>query len=140
MSQTEHRSPKEVLDDHLRESKDGSIDDDLARNYSKDLIVLTSRGVFRGHDGLRQLAALLRQELPESRFEYITVLVEGEMGFLEWKGFSDTARVDDGADSYLIREGLIVAQTIHYTVNPLPQSQSSGQGETISKHHGKAIR
>lgn len=140
MSQTEHRSPKEVLDDHLRESKDGSIDDDLARNYSKDLIVLTSRGVFRGHDGLRQLAELLRQELPESRFEYTTVLVEGEMGFLEWNGFSDTARVDDGADSYLIRDGLIVAQTIHYTVNPLPQSQNSGQGETLSKHHGNATR
>lgn len=130
MNQKKHRSPQEVLDDHLRESKDGSIEDDLARNYSKDLVVLTGRGVYRGHDGLRQLAELLRQELPESTFEYDTMLVEGEMGFLEWKGRSATAQVDDGADSYLIRDGQIIAQTIHYTVKPLSRSQNPAQSES----------
>lgn len=119
MNQAQHRSPQEVLDDHLRESQDGSIEDDLARNYSQDLVVLTGRGVYRGHDGLRQLAELLRNELPDSTFEYRTRLVEGEMGFLEWSGRSAKAEVDDGADSYLIRDGRIVAQTIHYTVKNL---------------------
>lgn len=56
MNQPKHRSSQEVLDDHLRESLDGLIEDDLARNYSKDLVVLTGRGVFRGHDGLRHMA------------------------------------------------------------------------------------
>lgn len=121
MNQPKHRSPQEVLDAHLRESLDGSIEDDLARNYSKDLVVLTGRGVFRGHGGLRQLAELLRNELPGGTFEYGTRLVEGEMGFLEWTARSSTARVDDGADSYLIKGGRIVAQTIHYTVKPLGQ-------------------
>ena len=119
MNQSQHRSPQEVLDDHLRESQDGSIEDDLARNYSEDLVVLTGRGVYRGHDGLRQLAELLRNEFPEATFEYRTRLVEGEMGFLEWSGRSASTQVDDGADSYLIRDGRIVAQTIHYTVKSL---------------------
>lgn len=126
MNQTRHRSPQEVLDDHLRESQDGSIKDDLARNYSEDLVVLTGRGVYRGHDGLRQLAEILRHELPEGTFEYRTVLVEGEMGFLEWAGHSAVAQVDDGADSYLIRGGRIVVQTIHYTVRPLSNPQQAG--------------
>lgn len=133
MNQKKHRSSREVLDDHLRESKVGSIEDDLARNYSKDLVVLTNRGVFRGHDGLRQLAEFLRQELPESSFEYSTVLVEGEIAFLEWKGRSASARVDDGADSYLIRDGQIIAQTIHYTVTPLSETCNSVQSETNVK-------
>lgn len=120
MKNAMHRSAREVLDDHLRESKEGSIEADLARNYSHDLVVLTGRDVYRGNDGLRQLGDLLRKELPDSSFEYQTVLVDGEMGFLEWTGRSVKARVDDGADSYLIRNGKIVVQTIHYTVIPLP--------------------
>ena len=43
------------------------------------------------------------------------------MGFLEWTGEADNgARVEDGADSYLIRDGRIHAMTIHYTVLPPP--------------------
>jgi len=125
-----HRSSIAVLDDHLRESQTGSIEADLARNYSEDLVVLTGRGVYRGHQGLRQLAQRLREELPEATFEYRTRLIEGEMGFLEWTGHSPVAEVEDGADSYLIREGKIVAQTIHYTVK---QRHDVG---AASKRHG----
>jgi len=113
-----YRAPAEVLDDHLRESKHGTVEDDLAQNYAEDLVVLTARGVFRGHDGLRQLAQRLREELPEAVFEYKNLLVEGEFGFLEWSARGSGAEVEDGADSYLIRDGRIVAQTIHYTVIP----------------------
>ena len=38
------------------------------------------------------------------------------MAFLEWAYEDSTTRVRDGADSYLIEDGKIVAQTIHYTV------------------------
>ncbi|AFZ69285.1 nuclear transport factor 2 family protein [Deinococcus peraridilitoris] len=110
------RSAREVLDDHLRESREGTVENDLKRNYSQNLVVLIADGVYHGHDGLRQLAERLFKELPNPRFEYTTVLVEGEMGLLEWKADSEHAFVDDGADSYLIRDGKIHAQTIHYTV------------------------
>ena len=114
-----NRSAAEVLDDHLRESQSGSIEEDLERNYTPDLVVLTSRGVYRGHDGLRALANLLNQELPKAIFEYRTRLVEGEIGFLEWTARAEASCVEDGADTYLIRDGRIVAQTIHYTVKRL---------------------
>ena len=116
MDDTRKRSAKEVLDDHLRESQGESVEEDRARNYVEDLVVLTGRGVYRGHDGLQQLARRLREEIPNARFEYRTRLVEGELAFLEWEARGDGAQVQDGADSYLIRDGRIVAQTIHYTV------------------------
>lgn len=115
------RSPREVLDDHLAKARSGNsagVEDDLARNYSPDLVTLTGDGVYRGYDGMRQLARRLMQELPQARFQYRTLLVEGEIGFLEWSAESPAATVEDGADSYLIRDGRIVAQTIHYTVRP----------------------
>lgn len=110
------RTAAEVFQDHLRESQSGTIEQDLARNYAPELVVLTGRGVYRGHDGLRALASVLRDELPDATFQYRTRLVEGEMAFLEWTAQAGAACVEDGADSYLIRDGQILAQTIHYTV------------------------
>lgn len=112
------RTPRAVFEDHLRVSTEGSVEEDLLRNYAPDLVVLTGHGVYRGHDGLRQLAELLRRELRNCTYEYHTRLVEGDVAFLEWTARADGARVDDGADSYVIRNGRIVVQTIHYTVTP----------------------
>jgi hypothetical protein len=119
MDHTRNRSAEEVLDDHLRESKTGSVEDDLARNYAQGVVLLTGRGMYRGHDGVREVNRMLNRELgPDATFEYQTRLIEGELGFLEWTARSERAgsRVEDGADSYLIRGGKIIAQTIHYTV------------------------
>ena len=125
MDELINRSAQEVLDDHLGLAKDWGgekdieriFEDDMRRNVSEACVVLTNRGVFRGHDGVRQLARMLADELPEHRsFEYTYRAVEGRMGFLEWTYEDDRVRVRDGADSYLIENGKIVAQTIHYTV------------------------
>ena len=114
------RSAAEVFDDHLRLRQEGDLDNDLARNYAEDVVLLTGFGVFRGHDGVRSAAARLRRQVPGSRYAYRVRLVEGELAFLEWGAISDRTRVEDGADSYLIRDGRIRAQTIHYTVIPCP--------------------
>ena len=51
-------------------------------------------------------------------FSYDYVAVEGEVGMLEWSYEDSTVQVRDGVDSYVIRRGKIVAQTIRYTVEP----------------------
>lgn len=110
------RSPREVLDDHLALAAAGDWTTDLERNVADDIVVLTGFGVFEGVDEVRVLAELLDAQLPDARFEYTAVVVRGEVGFLEWTADADGARVRDGADSFVIRDGRIVAQTIHYTV------------------------
>ena len=93
------------------------LEEDLRRNHSKDIVVLINRGTFHGHEGVRQLARMLGEELPEHRsFEYTYTAVEGRMAFLEWTYEDDKVMVRDGTDSYLIENSKIVAQTIHYTV------------------------
>lgn len=111
------RTAREVLEDHLRlASVPDGFEDDLARNVAEDVVVLTGRGVFRGIDGVRDLARRLMTEIPSGRWRYDTWLVEGRMGFLEWTVDEGPFRIRDGADSYLIEDGRIRAQTIHYTV------------------------
>jgi pimeloyl-ACP methyl ester carboxylesterase len=104
------RSAQDVLEDHLRQGRSGSIEANLARNYAEDVLVLSGRGVFRGHDGLRQLQKLLSEEAPGARFTYRTRLFQGEIGFLEWTAESDEVVIRDGVDSYVIRDGKIVAR------------------------------
>lgn len=113
------RSPRDVIEAHLEQGRNGTVEDDLAENFDPDVVILTRWGTQRGHDGMRQLAAKLQEELPDMEFRYDEVLVEGDVGFLEWRGHgSDGTRVCDGADSYVVRDGRIVAQTIHYIPQP----------------------
>ena len=117
------RTAREVLDDHLRLAKSWAFEEDLIRNFSDDVVLLTGYGIFRGVAGVREKVQLLGDQLPGGRWNYRTVMAEGEMGFLEWTAEADNgARVEDGADSYLIRDGRIRAMTIHYTV--IPQSST----------------
>lgn len=114
------RSAREVFEDHLRTGTEGTVEQDIDRNYASTVAILSADGVRHGHDGLRAQAEKLQSELPNCTFHYGTQLVEGEIAFPEWTAEADGARVRDGADSYLIRDGRIVAQTIHYTVEPSP--------------------
>src|SRR3954451_10901722 len=126
MDDLSSRTTREVLDDHLNiankwagEPFERVLDEDLRRNVAEEIVVLINRGVFRGHDGVRQLARMLAEELPQHRaFEYTHVAAEERIALLEWTYEDAHVRVRDGADSYLIEAGKIVAQTIHYTVEP----------------------
>lgn len=114
-----HRSAREVLDDHLQLADAWDFETDLARNFAQDIVLLTGYGIFRGLEGVREKVRLLGKHLPEGRWTYRTIMAEGEMGFLEWTAIAENgARVEDGADSYLIRNDRIHAMTIHYTVLP----------------------
>jgi SnoaL-like protein len=118
-----NRSAQEVLDNHLNIAEnwgEGSMEEilqaDLRRNVAQDIVILMNRGTFRGHEGVRELAMMLAEELPaHTVFQYTYTAVEGKMAFLEWAYEDSTTRIRDGADSYLIEDGKIVAQTIHYT-------------------------
>jgi hypothetical protein len=93
MEDLSSRTAQEVLDDHLN----------LAENWGGEV------GFERG----------LEEDLRRNSTEDIVIIyraVEGRMAFLEWAYEDDKVRVRDGADSYLIENGKIVAQTIYYTV------------------------
>lgn len=111
------RSTQEVVDSHLQLRKDGALEEDITNNYADDVILLTGTGMFTGHDGVRKSASELDRYLGESDFQYQNVLCEREYGFLEWTATNKDKQVRDGADSFVVRDGKIIFQSIHYTVN-----------------------
>jgi len=110
------RSPAEVFEDHLRLSSRHEFEEDIERNVSPNIVILERRGIFRGREGAKHLARLLELELPKAPYLYTNRLMEGRVAFLEWTSEAEHSRVRDGADSFIIENGWIVAQTIHYTV------------------------
>ena len=57
------RSTEEVLRDHLALAQLGDIETDIARNMAPDCVLMTSYGVFRGHEGVRDAAKLLDDQI-----------------------------------------------------------------------------
>lgn len=109
------RSTREVLESHLALRAEGDLEADLRQNYSDDVVLLSwGEGVHRGKDGVRELAGVLRTYLPEGEYRYGVLVVADEYGLLRWSGSGAGTVVHDGADSFVVRDGRIVAQTIHY--------------------------
>ncbi|WP_230530891.1 nuclear transport factor 2 family protein [Microvirga roseola] len=108
------RSTQDVFEDHLRLHREGCLEEDLKHNYAEDVLLLTENSVLHGHDGLRISAKRLAKQLPDARFEFLARQVEGEFAFLVWRAQSDRYRVECGADSFMIKDGRIYMQTIHY--------------------------
>lgn len=107
----------EVFESHLAKRLAGEIEDDIKENYAEDVILLTGTGVFEGHDGIRKSANELQHYLGTAPFTYNHTLIRGPYAFLEWTAKKDDKAVYDGADSFVIQEGKIVLQTIHYTIS-----------------------
>ena len=110
------RSAREVFEDHLALAQARRFEEDIARNFADDCIVMAKGKVQHGHDALRDLARQLAGELPTAKFDYVTKAVDRDVCFLEWTAEDASTAVHDGADSFVVRGGKIIAQTIHYTV------------------------
>ncbi|HEX7030246.1 MAG TPA: nuclear transport factor 2 family protein [Gammaproteobacteria bacterium] len=110
------RSTRDVFEDHLRLREGGRLEEDLERNYADDVLLLSEDGPMIGHDALRTSAAKLRHQLPGGRFEYLRKCVRDEYAFLLWRGESRESTIHDGADTFVIRDGRIVMQSIHYVI------------------------
>lgn len=111
-------SVTEVIYSHLNFRLQGETGRDICANFSPDVVILSSFGRFYGHEGVQESARILADEISGGTFSYRQTLVEENYGFLEWTATTAEAKVRDGADSFVISDGLIVLQTIHYTVLP----------------------
>lgn len=105
------------MQDHLSKRLADDVGGDIQQNYSPAVVVLSSFGVFRGHDGIRASAAKLSRSIKGATISYKHTIIEGKYAFLEWTAKSDDKVIRDGADSFVVEDGRIVLQTVHYTVS-----------------------
>ncbi|WP_162912895.1 nuclear transport factor 2 family protein [Rhodospirillaceae bacterium SYSU D60014] len=111
------RSADDVFEDHLRCRSVGDVEADLERNYADDIVLLCECGALEGRKAVRESARRLGLQLPDAEFQFPTKEVRGEYAFLVWTARSQQYEVDHGVDSFVIREGRIVVQSIFYRLS-----------------------
>lgn len=109
------RSTAEVLEDHLQCRTAGRVEDDIERNFSPDVVLMTAKGMKKGHDAVRSYNQMLREHVP-AEYIFPLKLVDGPFAFIEWRAREPGRSVEDGADSFVIQDGRIVFQSIHYSL------------------------
>ncbi len=118
MSATElsKRTPEEVFAHHAQalgaEDLNATVMDYADRAY-----IITSSGVLRGKDAIRDFFAGVFQALPQAKWGVKTTFVDSIL-FLEWTADSTRASVSDGVDTFIFKDGLIQVQTVRCTVVP----------------------
>ena len=112
------RTPQEIFDHHATALLAGDIDDVVA-DYADDALFITSGGVLRGKDGVREAFTTLLGELPDAAWEVPTQIFEDDVLFIEWSAAAEKARVRDGVDTFVFHDGLIRVQTARYTLEPV---------------------
>lgn len=104
---------RKVIDRHLALRMEGALEQDLQDCYDPDVVLLSYEGVHHGLDGVRTLAGILRSYTEASSYVYEQVLAERDVAMLRWRTTTEDVRL--GVDSYVVRNGRIVAQTIYFT-------------------------
>jgi hypothetical protein len=92
------------------------VEKDIERNDAPDVTLIINGHVRQGQDAIRACAESLRKYNGAAEFIYRTNVAEGEIAFLEWAIDCDGVCIDDGVDTFVIRDGKIVAMTVRYTV------------------------
>ncbi len=112
------RTCEEVFSSHFKLRAEGKVEEDLKLNYHENVVVISNYGNFYGHDGVRQSALILSRLVPTTNYELKdTHVIEKEGAVLElWGSKTSETHVNDGIDTFLIRDGKIVVQTIYYSL------------------------
>lgn len=119
------RTTTEVFQDHLKRRLEGDVEGDIQANFAPNVVLLTGTGEYRGHEGVRNSASELAGYLgKDATFRYDHTLVVDGFAFLEWSANTEQGMVCDGADSFVIEDGKILFQSIHYTVQDTSKGNS----------------
>jgi hypothetical protein len=110
------RSAREVLEDHLARRARNDVEGDLQNNYSPNVILLCEHGTFEGHDAIRKSADQLARQVPDAKHEILQQFSQADYGLIIWRASGRDARAEHGVDSFVIRDGRIVMQSIYYEV------------------------
>lgn len=110
------RTAEQVLEDHLERRAMGDVEGDIRHNYAEDVVLMTSAGLYQGHDGVRDAAEELNDHLGDGTYVYTNKLVENGHAFAEWRVEGVDTQIRDGADTFMVVDGKITLQAIHYAL------------------------
>ena len=106
-------TPEQIVAHHMAAAASGDVDGIIA-DYADTAVVITSGGVMRGTAALRKMFAGIFGGAPGSRapIEVQQKFFTREVGYIVWVQNAGKPEELRGSDTFVVRKGKIVAQTV----------------------------
>jgi ketosteroid isomerase-like protein len=115
-----NQSTQEVFNHHMDAFLRRDLAD-LASDFHEQSILIASMGIkVVGIEAVKEVYKGFFESLEEgTSFTTKQVVVEGDIVFLEWTAESASSSINDGVDTFVIRDGKIHAQTAKFNFTPV---------------------
>ena len=112
-------STKDVINHHLKAFGERDLKGVLS-DYAPGAVFFTPEGPLRGADAIRPLFQAMIEEFgkPGARFSMKQQFVEGDYGYILWTAETADNVYELGADTFVVRDGKIVAQSFTGRIRP----------------------
>ena len=112
-------STKDVLDHHLKCFGGGDLNGILS-DYAPTAVLFTPDGPLTGADAIRQLFQAMIAEFgkPGAAFSMKQQSVEGDYAYILWTAETADNVYEVGTDTFVVRDGKIVAQSFTGKITP----------------------
>ena len=112
-------STKDVLDNHLKCFGEGDLNGILS-DYAPGAVLFTPDGPLRGTNSIRPLFQAMIAEFgkPAATFSMKQQSVEGDYAYILWTAETAENVYELGTDTFVVRDGKIVAQSFTGTIAP----------------------
>src|SRR5215510_16342045 len=112
-------STKDVLDHHLNAFEQGDLNGVLS-DYAPDAVFFTKDGALEGVEKIRPLFEALIAEFgkPGATFKIKQQLVESDYAYILWTAETADNVYGLATDTFVVREGKIVAQSFTAKIMP----------------------
>ena len=112
-------STQDVIDHHLQSFSQGDLQGILA-DYAPGAVLFTPETPLRGPNAMRPLYhGLIREfKAPGAKFTLQRQSVDGEYAYIVWTGETADNVYELATDTFVVRDGKIVAQSFASKVTP----------------------
>jgi len=114
-----HRTAEQAIREHLALLQAGNLEQAMC-DYDEDAVVILPTQLVIGLDniqaGLSGVGGLLGGAVPQIQ----TLIATDDVVMITFTAFGTPCTLPDGSDTYIVRKGLFVEQTVHDTFHSAP--------------------
>lgn len=112
-----NRTPQEIIDHHAEALLRGDVADVMS-DYADDARFITEDGVVAGRAALTEAFTAVLEAFPRFDLTVETLVADGDVALLFWSADTAGHTITGGVDTFVVRDGLIHAQTARFTAQP----------------------
>jgi uncharacterized protein (TIGR02246 family) len=109
-----------ILDHQIAAFSAGSADEVL-KDFADDAVLITPEGVSKGREAIHAAyGALFAGLFKPGTYDFAldAAHIDGGVAYIAWRASCATAEVPIGTDTFVVRNGKIVAQTFAAKIDP----------------------